>query len=376
MDAGICSKVLKEDFVMKTINMLSGAALVKGQGVLSAYLEQVELVRHELGNDFSVCVNQPYGCDVMHYHTINLGYFLTLPFAKMRGKTVGYVHFLPETLEKSIRLPRLIKPLFYRYVVRFYKSMDYLVTVNPDFVERIEKYGVPRDRIKYIPNFVSPDRFYPMTGEQRMAEKRRLGIAQDRFTVLCVGQIQKAKGFFDFIEAARRMPQAQFVWGGGFAFGVISEDYRAIKEIVENPPNNVLFTGLVEREDMCGLYNAADVLFLPSYGELFPMTVLEAMNCGIPLLLRDLDNYGNILFDFYLKASNIDGFLSVLRALERDREYYQMAAEHSLRGAALYSRERVAQMWKNFYCEVMESGAVPVRTARAMKRLAAGHQNV
>ena len=42
----------KEKFPMITINMLSRADSVKGQGVLSAYQEQVKLVKEELADEF------------------------------------------------------------------------------------------------------------------------------------------------------------------------------------------------------------------------------------------------------------------------------------------------------------------------------------
>ena len=42
------------------------------------------------------------------------------------------------------------------------------------------------------------------------------------------------------------------------------------------------------------LYNACDMMMLPSYEELFPMTVLEAMQCEIPILVRDLELYDEI----------------------------------------------------------------------------------
>ncbi len=59
-----------------------------------------------------------------------------------------------------------------------------------------------------------------------------------------------------------------------------------------------ILTGILERHEMKHCYNAADLLFSPSYHELFPMTILEAMSCNKPLLLRDLPLYENILFDF------------------------------------------------------------------------------
>ena len=56
---------------MITINMLSRADSVKGQGVLSAYQEQVKLVKEELADEFLCYENKNAFCDIMHYHTIN-----------------------------------------------------------------------------------------------------------------------------------------------------------------------------------------------------------------------------------------------------------------------------------------------------------------
>ena len=69
-----------------------------------------------------------------------------VPFHKKKGTTVGYVHFLPETVENSIRLPGLARKLFYWYMIAFYKRMDHLVTVNPYFIDALQKYGVPREK--------------------------------------------------------------------------------------------------------------------------------------------------------------------------------------------------------------------------------------
>ena len=44
----------------------------------------------------------------------------------------------------------------------------------------------------------------------------------------------------------------------------------------------------------------ADLLLMPSYNELFPMSILEAVNSEKPVLLRDLDLYRGILFGKYL----------------------------------------------------------------------------
>ena len=335
--------------VRKTINMLSSAYKVKGQGVGSAYEEQVALVKEGMADDFVICENKCMRADITHYHTIDYKFFATLPLVKRRGLTVGYVHFLPETVETSIRLPRLIKNIFYKYTITFYKRMDYLVTVNSYFIERLAAYGVDRKKVTYIPNFVSGEVFYRRPDEERRRLRTQFGVPEDGFIVLGVGQLQVRKGIFDFIEAAERLPDVTFVWAGGFSFGAVTDGYSRIKKIMENPPHNIRFLGILDRDKMPEVYNIADVMFLPSFEELFPMTVLEAMSCHIPMLLRDIDIYKDILFDFYLKDTDVDGFVSRIDRLRKDADYYAEASDASARGHEFYSREHVFQMWDEFY---------------------------
>ena len=145
------------------------------------------------------------------------------------------------------------------------------------------------------------------------------------------------------------MPDVLFLWAGSFAFGLISDGHDEIKAILENPPENFRLLGLVERERMNELYNLTDLMLLPSFEELFPMTILEAMNCHTPILLRDLDIYHDILFDFYLRADGVDGFEQEIRRLQQDAAYYQEAEARSAKGHAFYSKENVARMWRAFY---------------------------
>ena len=151
---------------MLTINMLTRADSVKGQGVLSATEEQINLVTEGL-KDYQVVVNQLKTYNITHIHTINPDFLIKSVITRQNRPMIASVHFLPETLEKSISLPRPIKELFYKYVLQFYKQADYLVTVNPRFIEDLEHYGIPKERITYIPNFVSRDTFYKITDRSK-----------------------------------------------------------------------------------------------------------------------------------------------------------------------------------------------------------------
>ena len=326
--------------------MLSSADKVAGQGVGSAYLEQVNLVREGASDLFDIYINSHKKCDIVHVHTVDLWNY----FKMKNGVSVCYVHFLPDTLDGSIKLPKFAFNVFKKYVTKFYNRADHLVVVNPIFIDDLVKFGIDRNKITYIPNYVSKEKFYK---KDASSIRERYGIGKDEFVVLGVGQVQTRKGVMDFIDVANKMPDTTFVWCGGFSFGRITDGYEELKKVYENPPKNVIFTGIVPREEMNDMYNMADVLFMPSYNELFPMSILEAINSSKPLLLRDLDLYRDILFEKYLKGNNNDEFVSKLNDL-KNKKVYEKYSKLSSEISEFYSKEHVLEIWKEFYQSIVK----------------------
>ncbi|HOJ45254.1 MAG TPA: glycosyltransferase family 4 protein [Bacilli bacterium] len=322
------------------INMLSQADTVPGQGVGSAFLEQVALVKES--DKFKVLINAKVKADIVHVHSLNLRYYLRL---NQKTPSVVYCHLLPETLDGSIKLPKLIFRLFKRYVVRFYQKADWLVVVNPIFIEPLVKYGVKRERIVYIPNYVDQKDFHILANRDEL--KATYGVTG--FTVLGVGQVQTRKGVLDFIETARRLPDMSFVWAGGFSFKGITDGYKELKEAMETAPKNVKFLGIIPREKMNEVYNIADVMFLPSFNELFPMSILESIQLDLPFLVRDLDLYEPIFDGHYVKAHDVDGFTQTIKRLANDEKFYEQAVAHSAYNREFYNKSSILAMWEKFY---------------------------
>ena len=79
---------------MLSVNMFSKADTIKGQGVLSAYNEQIDLLKTQVP-EILVYENSSKKCDIAHFHTINFKYYCMMPFLQKDIKTVDYVHFLP-----------------------------------------------------------------------------------------------------------------------------------------------------------------------------------------------------------------------------------------------------------------------------------------
>ena len=334
------------------INMLSKADSVEGQGVGSAYLEQVGLLREGASDVFDIVINDKNDADIVHVHSINPNFYFKMKNTK--GVSVCYVHFLPHTLDGSIKLPKPILNIFKKYVIKFYNNADHLVVVNPIFIKDLEKYNIKREKITYIPNYVSKDNFYKKSKKEKDNIRSELGISKDSFVVLGVGQIQTRKGVLDFVSVAKSLPDITFVWCGGFSFGKITDGYDELKQVYENPPSNLKFLGIVPRDKMNDMFNMADLLFMPSYNELFPMAILEAVNIGIPLLLRDLDLYEDILFKKYLSGNNNDEFVLCIKKLSSDLKFYQKYSKLSDEISDYYSKENILKIWIKFYQDILK----------------------
>lgn len=335
---------------MIRITMFSSAETVPGQGVGSAYRELINLLTVRFKDKFQVRINSLAPADISHYHTIDFWFYLNT-FLPCRGRRIGYVHFLPETLEGSINLHWPVKNIFYWYVMAFYKRMDHIVVVNPTFIDKLVALGVKREKVTYIPNFVTKTQFHPLPDDQKLALRKQFGIDQDAFVVLGVGQIQERKGIWDFIAMAKDNPDWTFVWVGGFSFGSITAGYDELKKVLAHPPANLKFPGIVDRAVINGYYNAADVFLLPSYTELFPMSALEAFSTGTPTVLRDLDLYRTIIDGYYLAGSDREAMQAQLTALHDQPELREQLSKQALAASDRYSADYVAGIWEQFYTE-------------------------
>lgn len=154
--------------------------------------------------------------------------------------------------------------------------------------------------------------------------------------VFCVGHVIKRKGLASFIEAARQMPDTDFVWfgylnptGGDSVLDNLMKS-RSTKKLVENSPENCQFTGFIE--DVRGAFAAGDIFFFPTKNENEGMALLESMACGKPPVVRDIDTFQWLEHGENCLKSEED-FEEQIRKLENEekREYIGSNAEEKSR---------------------------------------------
>ncbi|MES5820996.1 glycosyltransferase [Streptomyces sp. RG80] len=136
-------------------------------------------------------------------------------------------------------------------------------------------------RWSVVPNGIDPARFHPAAvGTVRASLLPDADPAAP--LVVCVGRLCRQKGqdvLLDAWEAVReRVPRARLVFVG---------DGPDRDRLTARAPESVVFAGAVT--DPVPWYQAADLVVLPSRWEGMALAPLEAMACGRPVVLTDVD---------------------------------------------------------------------------------------
>lgn len=253
----------------------------------------------------------------IHVNTVLPDSVLAALGARLRGrKVVWYGHSTMEDFKRSFRGSDLLAPLFRRWITFCYGLGDVVLTPTEYSRTLLESYGIHKP-VYSISNGVDTDFFAP-DPEKRKAFRQRYGLAEEEQAVVSVGHTIARKGLPEFLELAQKLPKVRFFWFGWTDPRLIPQE---IAQAMENAPENVVFPGYVEREELREAYCGADVFAFLSHEETEGIVVLEALACGIPVLLRDIPVYSGWLEhgrNVY-KALNSDEFLQYVSGILEKR---------------------------------------------------------
>src|ERR1035438_5579257 len=104
---------------------------------------------------------------------------------------------------------------------------------------------------------------------------------------------------------------------------------------------------------MPALYNVCDVLFFPSLQEIAAMVIIEAAACGLPLVLRDLPEYKEFYGGGYLAGRNLESFISLIKKLSENRDFYIKKSHESILLAARFNSDSIGSRMLDFYSSLI-----------------------
>ena len=152
-----------------------------------------------------------------------------------------------------------------------------------------------------IPNPINADAFFPKSSDQKKEIRKRYGLSDDKMIILFAAAKvtnNPIKGFSYFADAVNRLPKEQYeilVLGK-------SDGEDALKQKINL---QIHYAGFVDRaEQLCDIYNAADLLVAPSLQENYSNTVLESLSCGTPAVVFDVGGMGELV------ETGVNGYLS------------------------------------------------------------------
>jgi len=246
----------------------------------------------------------PY--DIVHAHAPHVA-FLYLLVAIWRPSllqgTVMTVHNCYGSTKLRNKLLLLPSFLLFRRIVCCGQAAH-------DSFPRLYRWLAGR-RFGVVVNGVDTDRVDRVMADQTPGKS-------NRFTVASVCRLVPIKNLptalAAFTGSADRASRLVFM-GSGVARDSLAQQARAV-----GVDQRVEFTGMLPREDMYRRLAASDLFISASHGEGLPIAALEAMACGCPVLLSDIEPHREIArgteFIPLVAANDVEGFV---REIDRFR---------------------------------------------------------
>lgn len=275
--------------------------------------------------------------DIVHSHSYKATFYALLATRNTSARlVVTYHNWLTDTW--ALRLYMALDKNLARFC-------DAAVAVSRPVARALAPY-VREDRLRIIGNGIDTAAYTP--ADSTAAGKRRLGL-EGKTLLGFVGRLTRSKGLSYLLRALAPLPStvhAVLVGDGEHRDSILREAQALGIE------SRVHLLG--SRSDLSSIYPAFDIFVLPSDVEAFPMVLLEAMACGLPIVATDVGDSAQIIEDRVsgriVEPGNPDLLNRILNELLEDQATAQRLARAAReRVAARFSSERMARSYLACY---------------------------
>lgn len=210
---------------------------------------------------------------------------------------------------------------------------NHFITVSKNVLNEWKDAGltIAKSNCHCIPNCCNELNLTELNALEKQDIRKRLNLSPERFISVCVSSFQHRKNqnliINNLHSLLKNNPNDLFLFVGKIT------DLGGT-EILENIYNskfqdNIKLIGKVD--DARPYIRAADILILPSLGEVMPITIIESMALKTPVLASNVGGINELIDHFesglYFDVQDLDSFLENFIILRRSKDLRKSIAE-------------------------------------------------
>ena len=230
------------------------------------------------------------------------------------------------------------------YPIEWYFSFhtDTLITINNEDYEFSKKH-LHAQRNEYVPGVGLDIEKITHIATDKKAKRRELGIPEDCFLLLSVGELNQNKNHEVVIKALARIQKSDI----HYAIAGEGELADKLKSLAKESGLADRLHLLGFRDDVAEIYRAGDVNLFPSIREGLGLAAVEGMAAGLPLVCGD--NRGtrsyakNGVNALICPNNSAEEYAENILRLYNDRDLLTKLSDHTMDTALKFSSEIVNQ---------------------------------
>lgn len=220
--------------------------------------------------------------EIIHCHTPVAGVLTRLAARNNKNTTVIYTAHGFHFFKGAPPLNWLIYYPVERFCARF---TDKLITINKEDYERAKRFSLRKNgKVYYVPGIgINLEKIQNLKVDIKQ-KKKELGMSENTLILLSVGELNKNKNHETVLQALSKLKDKNFIYlicGRG-----VLKEYleRKIQEL--HIENKVKLLGY--RNDVMEILKISDLFIFPSKREGLPVSVIEAMAAGLPVIASNV----------------------------------------------------------------------------------------
>ena len=281
--------------------------------------------------------------NIIHSHRYKENILAWLVSRKSKAcKLVTTQHGLPEPYNQRVSVLSRIKlhSNFYVLKHRFHKVVAVSNDIDHFFINHL---SFPRKKVEAIHNGIE---IPPAVVEQRK---------KGNITVGSSGRLYPVKDYPLMINIARKLKESS---NTHFALAGDGPERLKLEQLVAQKGITSRFVFFGHLNNMGSFYRELDVYLSTSIHEGIPMTILEAMSYGLPIVAPKVGGIPEVVQDgvegFLIDSRDPSAFVKKLELLAKDRELRKrMSAAARKRAVENFSVERMTQHYLKIYQELL-----------------------